>query len=122
MVNKTTNEAKKDMKGREDRTRIAVHTLWDFCLPLQRGKPGTDERIKSNREIEDALTSHDCEFEDIEGAGYFIPAEWHEKDGQILFKNSDGDWETVPKEWVIFESQHPEFLKGLDKQGERDRT
>ena len=50
-------------------------------------------------------------------AGYFIPKEWENIDDEyIRFKNSNGEWQKVKKSWVIFETDNPNFLIGLDEQ------
>ena len=98
--------------------RIAVHVLYDFCLPLQKGKPLSEERKASNLEIQKVLEENNCDYDNIMDAGYFIPDEWEWVDVEnIRFKNSKGEWETVKKSWVIFEKENPDFLKGLDSQG-----
>ena len=96
--------------------RIAIHVLYDFCLPLQKGAPGSEERTKSNKEIAEVLQEHKCDHSDLlYDGGYYIPKRWLEKDGKIRFENSNGDWETVPKDWVIFERNAPVFFDGMDK-------
>lgn len=97
------------------KNRIAIHVLWDFCLPLQKGKPGTDERIKSCNEIKKVLEEHNYDYDDIFDAGYYIAdaKDWEERNGNIWFKNSLGNIEIVKREWVIFEKDHPSFFKLL---------
>ncbi len=98
----------------EENKRIALHTLNDFCIPLQNGAPGTPEREKSNKEIHDVLLKHGCELDDIANAGYFLTRNWKEENGAILFRNTKGVWEAVNRNWVIFESEHPDIFKGWD--------
>lgn len=96
--------------------RIAIHALYDFCLPLQKGEPYTEERIKSNKEIEEVLQEHQCDYEDLlSQAGYFVAEEWEERNGKIWFKNTDENITIVPREWVIFESENPKFFVLMDK-------
>ena len=101
--------------------RIAVHVLDNFCLPVQRGNPGTKERELSNLEMRKTVEEHGLNWEDILCAGYFIPNSWENVDDDtIRFKNSNGEWENVKKSWVIFESECPDFLELLDRQVEEN--
>ncbi|HUT00636.1 MAG TPA: hypothetical protein VMY59_09995 [Candidatus Thermoplasmatota archaeon] len=95
--------------------RIALHVLYDVCLPLQKGDVNTDERKKSNEEIKKTLLEHHCDLNFINDAEYFIADEWEEKKGVIWFKNSKGIAEFVKKNWVIFEKQHPDIFKSWDE-------
>ena len=97
--------------------RIAVHVLYDFCLPLQNGMPDSIERKDSNEQIKKVLEEHECDFSDVlDSAGYFIPQEWYREKDIIIFCTSEGKWEKVPTGWVIFEEENP-ALFGLWSSG-----
>ena len=98
-------------------SRIAVHVLYDFCLPLQKGIPGSIERKDSNEQIKKVLEEHECDFSDVlDSAGYFVSQKWYRKKYRVLFRNSEGKWEEVPAGWVIFEEENP-ALFGLWSSG-----
>jgi hypothetical protein len=96
--------------------RIALHVLYNICLPLQKGEPNTEERKKSNKEIKEVMIANNHNPNDILDSGYFLADEWEEKKGIIWFKNSLGISEFVKKSWVIFEKQHPDIFKSWDEQ------
>ncbi|MCK4784959.1 MAG: hypothetical protein KAV87_14500, partial [Desulfobacteraceae bacterium] len=98
------------------KNRIAVHVLDDFCLPLQKGMPGEKEREDSNREIDKVLKEHNCDWSDYSDEGYFVPDDWIDRGNKITFRNTEGQWENVKRDWVIFEKEHPDFFEHLDKQ------
>jgi hypothetical protein len=90
-------------------------------LPNLRGEVGSEERKQSTAEIDATLKQHDCDWDDIWAAGYFIPNEWREKDDKTIeFKNSNGVWEKVLKSWVIFEEENPQIFEIWDKEDKEE--
>lgn len=93
--------------------RIAVHVFYDLILPIQRGRPGTKEREKSNKEMEEIFCNskyyrskedlNDLFYED----GYFTTDNWRIENDKVIFKGTDGKKYSAPKHWVIFESEYP---------------
>ena len=93
--------------------RIAVHVFYDLILPIQRGKPGSPEREESNKELKVVFRNskyyrskedlNDLFYED----GYFTTDKWGIENNRVVFKGTDGKKYSVPKHWVIFESEYP---------------
>jgi hypothetical protein len=90
--------------------------IHNFPIPLQRGAQGSEERKESNSEIYTALIERGLTGEDLGGDGYFIPEEWKESGtSYVSFKFRD-NWISAHRKCVVFETENPEFLKGLDSQ------
>lgn len=101
------------------KNRIAVHMLGSLALPLMKGEAGSPERIASCSEIEELLQVNEYAWEDYGAADYVIAEEWFESEeckGFIHFKPVNGYWNVTQKDRAIFETENPEFLKGLDSQ------
>lgn len=106
------------------KNRIAVHTFWDLILPVQRGKPGTEERKESNREIEEVFNrskykEQGLDLADVfEEGGYYTTSDFRVERDKVIFKGSDGKEYSVSKHWVVFEAEHHTMFEIW---GERER-